>query len=72
MDRRFTVALRVCVSCRSPFGLGLWPWSGERFIRTHGICRGCFERLDAAFDDERPAGRDRTSPPALLAGSPSL
>lgn len=63
MNRRFTVALRVCVDCHSPFGVGIWPWSGERFTRTHGLCRSCFERLDAAFDDERPVKQSPTSTP---------
>ncbi len=63
MNRRFTVALRVCIDCGSAFGLALWPWSGERFTRTHGLCRGCFARLDAAFDDERePAAAGRVAP----------
>jgi hypothetical protein len=67
MSRRFTVALRICVSCRSPFGVGVWPWSGERFTRTHGLCRSCFRRLDAAFDDERPARRRaEPAPPRYL------
>ena len=63
MSRNFTVALRVCVNCRSPFGLGIWPWSGERFTRTHGLCRSCFQRLYAAFDDERPVKRSPASAP---------
>ncbi|MDJ0848372.1 MAG: hypothetical protein QNK04_08350 [Myxococcota bacterium] len=62
MSHRFTIALRICVNCRSPFGLGLWPWSGERFTRTHGLCRGCFEQLDAAFADERPPRSERSEP----------
>ncbi len=53
MSHRFTIALRICVNCRSPFGLGLWPWSGERVTRTHGLCRSCFEQLDAEFAEER-------------------
>ncbi len=70
MSRRFTVALRVCVSCRSPFGLGLWPWSGERFKRTHGLCGRCFQRLAAAFDDERPPRQRPPDPPRFLGGAP--
>ena len=58
MSRNFTVALRICVSCRSPFGVGIWPWSGERFTKTHGLCRPCFQQLDAAFEEERPAPRN--------------
>lgn len=69
MSRRFTVALRVCVNCRSPFGLGLWPWSGARFTRTHGLCRGCFEHLNAAFDDERPTEGSRTPAPHFAGGA---
>jgi hypothetical protein len=65
MSRPFTVALRICVSCGTSFGLSLWPWSGERFTRTHGLCRRCFERLDASFDEERTR---RARPP--LAPSP--
>jgi hypothetical protein len=50
-----TVALRICIECRSTFGVGLWPWNGSRFTRTHGLCRDCFERLERSFDDERRA-----------------
>jgi hypothetical protein len=60
-----TVALRICIECRSTFGLWLWPWSGSRFTRTHGLCRGCFERLERSFDDERPGAR--LSAPSLAA-----
>jgi len=70
MSRSFTVALRVCVSCRSPFGVGIWPWSGERFTRTHGLCRSCFQVLHAAFEDERPAKHSReAAAPARYVGA---
>jgi ribosomal protein L37E len=68
MSRRFTVALRICVSCGSSFGLSLWPWNGERYTRTHGLCRRCFERLETAFDEERP----RRSAVRLAAPSEAL
>ena len=55
MAKRITVALRICVNCGEAFGVALWAWSGEPFTRTHGLCRHCFERLDACFDDERDA-----------------
>lgn len=54
---RFTVALRTCVNCQRVFGVGLWPWSGAAWKRTHGLCQGCGSELVAAFDDERPAVR---------------
>jgi hypothetical protein len=66
MSRSFTVALRICVNCRSPFGVGIWPWSGERFTRTHGLCKSCFQELDAAFQDERPARRSQPTAEAPL------
>jgi hypothetical protein len=50
MTRRSTLVLRVCVECRKALGIGVWPWSGRLFTRTHGLCRPCFERLDAALD----------------------
>lgn len=56
MLKRVTVALRICIDCGSTFGVGLWPWNGSRFTRTHGLCRECFARLERSFDDEeRPA-----------------
>jgi len=49
------------LNCGSSFGVGLWPWSGKRFTRTHGLCRNCFEKLEAAFDDERPPKNARAT-----------
>lgn len=71
MSRSFTVALRMCVSCKSPFGVGIWPWSGERFTKTHGLCRPCFKQLDAAFEDERPPAprRPQQAPPSSYLGA---
>lgn len=75
MKKRFTVALRICVSCRNAFGVGMWPWNGERFTRTHGLCKACFEQLDASFDDERAAAARPPAPappsegPAYVAGA---
>jgi hypothetical protein len=63
MTRRFTVALRVCLSCRRPFGVGLWPWSGAHWTRTHGLCRPCHERLEASFEDEPAAAPVRREGP---------
>ena len=56
--KRVTVALRVCMQCGDGYGVVLWPWSGEAMTRTHGVCRDCFETLDAAFDDEPDARRE--------------
>ncbi|MBW2269851.1 MAG: hypothetical protein JRH16_14860 [Deltaproteobacteria bacterium] len=55
MSHRFTVALRVCLNCQQAFGVGLWPWSGAPWKRTHGLCQRCHTQLTAALDDERPA-----------------
>ena len=60
MSRRFTVAVRVCLNCQRNFGVALWPWSGAHWTLTHGLCRPCHARLEAAFDDERPADRSPT------------
>jgi hypothetical protein len=57
MSRRYTVAVSVCLNCQRNFGVALWPWSGASLTRTHGLCRPCGARLEAAFDDERPAER---------------
>lgn len=67
MTKQHTVALRICIGCRTPFGVHLWPWSGERFTHTHGLCRACFERWQGAFDAEREASPGVS--PSVSAGS---
>ncbi len=63
MWKRTTVAMRICMNCGEAFGVALWAWNGEAFTRTHGLCRRCFERLDAAFEEERrTANRPRRDP----------
>lgn len=66
MIGRSTLVLRICIECGRSLGLGVWPWSGALFTRTHGLCRGCFERLDAALDDldaeELDAGSEAPRP----------
>ncbi len=65
MSRRFTFALQTCLNCQHTFGVGLWPWSGEVWKRTHGLCKPCRAELAASFDDERPADRaEEAWPPA--------
>lgn len=65
MSHRFTVALRTCLNCQRTFGMSLWPWSGARFQRTHGLCRGCHRQLTADIDDQRPVEQSRGAfPPA--------
>ena len=66
MAKQLTVAIRVCIECRSTFGVRLWPWSGSYLARTHGLCRPCLKRLGAAFDEEREAepSSDRSVPTA--------
>ena len=49
MPRSFTVALSICLDCQRAFGVNLWPWSGEHWKQTHGLCGSCRTRLAAAF-----------------------
>lgn len=63
MTAQHTVALRICINCRAPFGVQVWPWSGERFTQTHGLCGSCFEALQAALDADDDRGPTR--PPSL-------
>ena len=46
-----TLVLRQCLNCRRYLGFGVWPWTGEPFTVTHGLCRSCFKRLEAAAAD---------------------
>jgi hypothetical protein len=70
MTPPFTVALSVCQNCERSFGMGLWPWNGAHWTRTHGLCTPCHAELRAAMDDERPAQRtptvEATSPAAQV------
>jgi hypothetical protein len=43
-----TIVLRKCLNCESTMGIGVWPWSGQRFTVSHGLCQGCFDELEAA------------------------
>ena len=43
-----TYVLRKCLGCGEVISFGVWPWSGERFAVSHGLCRPCFHRLEAA------------------------
>jgi|ETNmetMinimDraft_25_1059894.scaffolds.fasta_scaffold28826_3 hypothetical protein len=61
MSQRYTIALRVCVSCRRQFGVGIWPWSGSAWMRTHGFCRRCTPQLDPRPPSEHTA--PTASPP---------
>jgi hypothetical protein len=46
-----TLVLRQCLNCGRYLGFGVWPWTGERFTVTHGLCRSCFDRLEEAAAD---------------------
>ncbi len=50
--RRQTTALRICIQCNDTLGIQQWPWSGQAFTKTHGLCRPCFLRLEQAVADE--------------------
>ena len=43
-----TIVLRKCLNCEGTIGIGVWPWSGQRFTVSHGLCRGCFDELEQA------------------------
>ena len=43
-----TIVLRKCLNCEGSMGIGIWPWSGQRFTVSHGLCRSCFEELEEA------------------------
>ena len=55
-----TIVLRKCLNCEGMIGIGVWPWSGQRFTVSHGLCRSCFNELEeAALASE--AGSPRVS-----------
>ncbi|MGI9590553.1 MAG: hypothetical protein ACR2P8_04230 [Myxococcota bacterium] len=57
-----TIVLRKCLNCEGTIGIGVWPWSGQRFTVSHGLCRPCFAELEeAALASESGAqpGRER-------------
>ena len=59
-----TIVLRTCLNCTGTMGIGVWPWSGQRFTVSHGLCRSCFDELEEAAlaseaDDQRPRRRPR-------------
>ena len=43
-----TIVLRKCINCEGTIGIGVWPWSGQRFTVSHGLCRSCFDELEEA------------------------
>jgi len=43
-----TIVLRKCLNCTGNMGIGVWPWSGQRFTVSHGLCRSCFTELEEA------------------------
>jgi len=65
-----TIVLRKCLNCTGTIGIGVWPWSGQRFTVSHGLCRSCFDELEeAALATEpdtapRPRTADGDRPPA--------
>ena len=55
-----TIVLRKCINCEGTIGIGVWPWSGQRFTVSHGLCRSCFHELEeAALADEPRSVRTR-------------
>jgi len=53
-----TIVLRKCLNCEGTMGIGVWPWSGQRFTVSHGLCRSCFDELEeAALASEADAPR---------------
>ena len=55
-----TIVLRKCLNCEGTIGIGVWPWSGQRFTVSHGLCRSCFEELEkAALASESGPARER-------------
>ena len=50
-----TVVLRKCLNCSGTLGVAIWPWSGQRFTVSHGLCDVCFRELEeaAAAEPER-------------------
>jgi hypothetical protein len=64
-----TIVLRKCLNCEGTMGIGVWPWSGQRFTVSHGLCRSCFDELEEAAlasetDAPRVSRRPRERPPA--------
>ena len=63
-----TIVLRKCLNCEGTIGIGVWPWSGQRFTVSHGLCQGCFGELEAAAlaseADTAPRRRRPQDPPA--------
>ena len=43
-----TIVLRKCLNCEGTLGIGVWPWSGQPFTISHGLCNDCFVELEAA------------------------
>ena len=43
-----TIVLRKCLNCEGTLGIGVWPWSGQRFTVSHGLCERCFVELEQA------------------------
>ena len=59
-----TIVLRKCLNCTGIIGIGVWPWSGQRFTVSHGLCRSCFDQLESAAlasEAESPAPRERAA-----------
>jgi len=52
-----TLARRRCGQCERDLGLALWPWSGQWFVTTHGLCDGCFALGEREADARRRPGR---------------
>jgi hypothetical protein len=62
-----TIVLRKCLNCEGTIGIGVWPWSGQRFTVSHGLCRSCFDELEeAALATEADVAprRERAEAPA--------
>ncbi len=52
MSQKQTTALRICIDCQIVIGIQAWPWNGQIFTHTHGLCAPCFERLTASLATE--------------------
>lgn len=57
-----TIVLRKCLNCEGTLGIGVWPWSGQRFTVSHGLCEPCFGKLEAAALATEPDSAPRREP----------
>ena len=52
MSQATTLVLRVCAGCEQNLGYQAWPWTGETFAMSHGLCAGCYAVLADALKEE--------------------